>query len=440
METKDRNSQILELAIPAMIENILQTLVGFIDTLMISKIGLVAITAIGISNNIFSIYLAIFIAIGIGTSSLISRNLGGKNPETAKGIAIQSLILSLITGSAFGIITIFFGRFFLQFMRAEEEIISAAAPYFYVVGGFSLFNSLLSTMGSILRGSGDTKTPMAVNTIVNIVNIVVDYILIFGMGPIPALGVLGTAIGTVVARAVGCILMFRKLQNSILSFELRELFLSYDYDELIHLAIPAGLERLMMRLGQVIYFGLIVSMGFKTYAAHTIAGNIEGFTYMAALGFTTAASILVGNSIGNNDKLGAYNFAVQSAKLTSVIMSVGGLIMFFLSPYLARIFTEDLVTISKIVTALRIEAFGQIPIAVSLIMAGALQGLGDTKTPFYNTTIGMWGFRVLGVYILGIKLGMDIAGVWLAILLDLTVRAVFLTYKFKEKTIEVHRR
>lgn len=440
METKDRNSQILELAIPAMIENILQTLVGFIDTLMISKIGLVAITAIGISNNIFSIYLAIFIAIGIGTSSLISRNLGGKNPEAAKGIAIQSLILSLITGTAFGIITIFFGRFFLQFMRADEEIISAAAPYFYVVGGFSIFNSLLSTMGSILRGSGDTKTPMAVNTIVNIVNIVVDYILIFGMGPIPALGVLGTAIGTVVARAVGCILMFKKLQNSILSFELRELFLSYDYDELIHLAIPAGLERLMMRLGQVIYFGLIVSMGVKTYAAHTIAGNIEGFTYMSALGFTTAASILVGNSIGNNDKIGAYNFAVQSAKLSSVIMSVGGLIMFFLSPYLARIFTEDLVTISKIVTALRIEAFGQIPIAVSLIMAGALQGLGDTKTPFYSTTIGMWGFRVLGVYILGIKLGMDIAGVWLAILLDLTVRAVFLTYKFKEKTIDVHRR
>lgn len=196
----------------------------------------------------------------------------------------------------------------------------------------------------------------------------------------------------------------------------------------------------MMRLGQVIYFGLIVYMGVKTYAAHTIAGNIEGFTYMSALGFTTAASILVGNSIGNNDKIGAYNFAVQSAKLSSVIMSVGGLIMFFLSPYLARIFTEDLVTISKIVTALRIEAFGQIPIAVSLIMAGALQGLGDTKTPFYSTTIGMWGFRVLGVYILGTKLGMDIAGVWLAILLDLTVRAVFLTYKFKEKTIDVHRR
>lgn len=161
---------------------------------------------------------------------------------------------------------------------------------------------------------------------------------------------------------------------------------------------------------------------------------------MSALGFTTAASILVGNSIGNNDKIGAYNFAVQSAKLSSVIMSVGGFIMFFLSPYLARIFKEDLVTISKIVTALRIEAFGQIPIAVSLIMAGALQGLGDTKTPFYSTTICMWGFRVLGVYILGIKLGMDIAGVWLAILLDLTVRAVFLTYKFKEKTIDVHRR
>lgn len=175
----------------------------------------------------------------------------------------------------------------------------------------------------------------------------------------------------------------------------------------------------------------------KTYAAHIIAGNIESFTYMPGYGLTTAASILVGNSIGLGNRKEAYEYGVLSAKIGAAIMAIGGIVLFIGSPWFATWFTDDSEAIKKIITALRIDTFAQIPLAVSLIFAGALQGLGDTKTPLYSTAIGMWGIRVIGVYLLGIRLNMDIAGIWLAILIDLTIRAVFLTYKFRSKTLRL---
>lgn len=435
MMLNEKSQKILDIAIPATIENILQTLVGFIDTLMISKLGLISVTAVGISNNIFAVYLAVIIAVGVGASSLISRYLGAENVSKAKQTAIQSTFLSIIIGIIFGIVTITFSEQILNIMGAEREVVYKALPYFNIVGGATVFVSMLTLFGSILRATGDAKTPMIVNTAVNIINIVLDYILIFGLGPLPAMGVAGTAIGTVVARIIGSLLMLSKIRHTVLSFKFRDMFPRSNYKALIDLSIPAVLERLIMRLGQVVYFGLIVSIGVKTYAAHTIAGNIESFTYMPGYGLTAAASILVGNSFGAGKNKEAYEYGILSMKIGVLIMSIGALILFFGSPWFATWFTDDSEAIGKIIIALRIDAFAQIPVAISLICAGALQGSGDTKSPLYSTAIGMWGIRVLGVYILGIKLGMDIAGVWLSILIDLILRSVFLTVKFRNRTL-----
>lgn len=436
MKINNRSKRILDLAIPSTIESVLQTLVGFVDTLMIAKIGLLAVTAVGISNNIMAVYLAVFIALSVGTSSLISRYLGGRDQASARKIAIQATGLSLITGLLFGGVTLVFARPLLQIMGADADVVTAAMPFFLVVGGGSVFMSLLSTFGSILRATGDTKTPMQVNAAVNVFNVIIDYILIFGVGPIPALGVLGTAIGTVVARIIGTTIMFQKISKTDLAFGIRELAIPSNYRELVNLSVPAAVERLAMRLGQVLYFGLIVSMGVKTYAAHSIAGNIESFTYMPAFGLATAASILTGNSMGNGKPQEAYKYGMASVKIGASIMAVGGFFLYVGAPWFASWFTKDLIAIGKIVTALRIDAFAQIPLAFSLILAGALQGIGDTKSPLYSTLIGMWGIRVVGIYILGIGLKMDIAGVWLSILFDLTIRAIFLTLRFRHKTIK----
>ena len=210
MENLKKN-KIIQLAVPATVENVLQTLVGFIDTLMISKIGLMAVTAVGVANTILNVYLAIFIALGVGTSALIAQKLGAKKATEAQTITNQSIVLAIVIGLLFGLVSIIFGQQLLGVMGASSKVLNYSKEFFFIVGGASVFISLMTIMGSILRATGDTKTPMKVSVIVNIGNIVIDYILIFGLGPIPALGVVGTAIGTVISRMIGCYLLFRKV-------------------------------------------------------------------------------------------------------------------------------------------------------------------------------------------------------------------------------------
>lgn len=424
--------KLLNIAIPATVENLLQTLVGFVDTLMISKIGLLAVTAVGVANTLLAVYLAIFIAVGVGTSTLVSQSLGKANPDRAKEVVAQSTVLTFFVGLCFSLITLLFGKQLLAMMGATKEVMRFSQEFFYLVGGTAFLIALMTVFSSILRATGDAKTPMKISVLVNLLNIVLDYILIFGWGPIPALGVVGTAIGTVVSRLIGCLLLYRKINQTMLKFTLKDIRTKSNFRPLINLSIPAALERLVMRLGQVVYFGLIVAISAKTFAAHTIAGNIESFTYMPGYGLAAAAATTVGFSIGANNKKAAREFGFLAVKYGIGIMTVFGIILFFGSPYFARMFTADSQAISKIVIALRIDAFIQPILAISLILTGALQGMGDTKSPLYSTAIGMWFVRVLGVILFSRVFDLDIAGVWLSILIDIYLRAFYLTYKFRK--------
>lgn len=428
---KLKENRVLSLAIPATIENILQTLVGFIDTLMISRIGLLAVTAVGVANTILNVYLAIFIALGVGSSALIAQYLGANKEKEAQKITNQSFVLAVVVGLFSSLVTLLLGKPLLETMGASAEVLTYSKQFFYIVGGSSVFISLMTVLGSILRATGDTRTPMKVTAIVNIGNIILDYILIFGLGPIPALGVVGTAIGTAVSRLIGTILLVNKVQQSSSPLDFSTLFKKTNYQLLINLTIPATLERLVMRLGQVLYFGLIVSIGAKTFAAHSIAGNIESFTYMPAYGLATAAATLVGNSIGAKDLSKASHYAYSAAKYGVISMSLLGVILFFGSPLFVTLFTNDTEAISQIVTALRIDSFAQPVLAISLITTGSLQGMGDTKSPLYSTAFGMWVIRVVGVIVLSKIFNLGIAGVWLSIAIDLSLRSLFLVYRFK---------
>lgn len=436
---KLKENKILSLAIPATIENILQTLVGFIDTMMISRIGLLAVTAVGVANTILNVYVAVFIALGVGASALIAQYLGANKAKESQKITNQSVVLALVVGLIFSIVSLLFGKPLLATMGASDEVLVYSTQFFYIVGGTSVFISLMTVLGSILRATGDTKTPMKVTAIVNIGNIVLDYILIFGLGPIPALGVIGTAIGTAVSRLIGTILLLNKVQKSTSPIDFSTLFKKSNYKFLINLTIPATLERLVMHLGQVLYFGLIVSIGAKTFAAHSIAGNIESFTYMPAYGLATASATLVGNSIGAKDLSKASHYAYSAAKYGVISMSILGVILFFGSPLFATLFTNDSEAINQIVTALRIDSFAQPVLAISLITTGSLQGMGDTKSPLYSTAFGMWVIRVVGVIVLSKIFNLGIAGVWLSIAIDLSLRSLFLVYRFKKniKTLDI---
>ncbi|WP_045519399.1 MATE family efflux transporter [Neobacillus niacini] len=434
--TKQKIAAIISLAVPAMIENILQTIVGFVDTLFVSRLGLNEVTAVGIANAVLAVYIAIFMALGVGTSSLIARSIGAGDIEKAKSIAHQSTILSGIFGILFGLISLFYSEHLLQLMGAESEVLADGAAYFKIVAIPSIFISLMFTLGSILRAAGDTKTPMKVSWWINILHIGLDYLLIFGIFGVPGFGVEGAAWATVVVRIIGTIALFYYIKKSKISFSFVGKVSKEDSYSILKISTPAAIERLIMRLGQVLYFGLIVKIGADAYAAHMIAGNIETFSYMPGYGLAVAATTLVGQSIGAKRFKDAYAYGMITTVIAIAFMSFIGVLLFILSPWFAVWFTTEKNAVDMVVTALRIDAFAQPALAIGLVLAGALQGAGDTKSPMYSTALGMWVIRILGVYILGIQLSMGIAGVWLAIALDLYVRAIYLFYRFSAYKIK----
>jgi putative MATE family efflux protein len=432
--TKQKIFIILSLAVPAMIENVLQTVVGFVDILFLSKLGLNEVTAVGVANAVLAVYMAIFMAIGVGASSLIAKSVGAGNLEQAKAIAKQSTIISSIIGLLFGLITLFFAEPLLRIMGAEPKVLIDGSTYFRIVAIPSIFISLMFIFGSILRAAGDTKTPMKVSWWINFIHIGLDYILIFGLLGFKGLGVAGAAWATVIVRILGTIALYYYIKKSKVSFSLckgSSLNSKQFTSPILKLSTPATIERLIMRLGQVLYFGLIVQIGTKTYAAHTIAGNIETFSYMPGYGLAVAATTLVGQHIGAQRERDAYQYGMLTTSIAVFFMSFIGILLFFLSPWFASWFTTDKNAIDMVVTALRIDAFAQPALAASLALTGALQGAGDTKGPMYSTAIGMWVIRVIGTYVLGIQLGLGIAGVWLSIAIDLFVRAIFLFFRFR---------
>jgi putative MATE family efflux protein len=316
-------------------------------------------------------------------------------------------------------------------MGAEPQVLADGVVYFRIVAVPSILISLMTVLGSILRAAGDTKTPMKVGIWINLIHVVLDYVLIFGLFGYGGWGIAGAAYATVIVRLIGVAALYVYIRKSKLSFSLWTRDSGEFALPLLRLSGPAAAERLIMRLGQVLYFGLIIRLGTDVYASHTIAGNIEIFSYMPGYGLAVAATTLVGQQLGAGRKEDAYHYGLLSAAVAVVFMSFVGVLLFFFSPLAATWFTDQADVIQMVTTALRIDAFAQPFLAIGLVVTGALQGAGDTKSPMYSTAIGMWLVRVLGVYVLSVQLEMGIAGIWLSIAIDLFIRAVFLLWRFR---------
>lgn len=425
---------ILALAIPAMIENILQVLIGTVDTYFIGRIGTEAIAGVGVTNLIMNIYISFFLAIGVGTTALVSRSIGGKDIDRANDSVKQSIIIALGIGLVFGVLNLIFARDILSLLGADESVIKYAMPYFLSVAVPSVFLCLMMVLSSSLRGAGDTKTPMKIGVVSNIINIILDYILIFGAFNFQGLGILGAGIATTISRIVGVILLLLSVKGNRLKIHI-DIFKKWEVNldiikSISKIGLPAGIEKLIMRFGQLAYGGLIIMIGTKAYAAHNIAGTIEAYSYLPGMGFGVAAATLVGQNLGAKSPEEAKEFGLVSNFLATIFMVVVGIIFYIFAPALAGIFSKDPQVIEQVIKVLRIIAFFQPFLCMTLVITSALQGAGDTKFPMYSTLLGIWGIRVLGVYLLGIKLNMGLVGVWLAYALDIVVRGTILLIRF----------
>ena len=425
---------ILCLALPGMLENILQVLLGIVDIYFVGKIGTKAIAGVGVTNLTMNVYIAFFLALSIGSGALISRYTGQKSKEYVSTALNTSIGMGLLVALCFGFLNLILAKEILALLGAGEDILAYAYPYFIAVAVPCVFLCLQMILSSALRAGGDGKTPLKVVAITNLVNIILDYILIFGLFNFSGFGVVGAGLATSLARLIGVILLVKYIKNIHPDFHisLTNIFKPQKamVKRLTKISLPAAGEKLIMRSGQIIYGGMIIRIGTAAYAAHNIAGTIESLSYLPGTGFSIAAAALVGQNLGKRDKKTAKKMAADAYFLSVILMVTLGAIFFVGAPFLASIFTKDPIVKDLVIKVLRIIALFQPFLAITLVMTAALQGAGDTKFPMYTSLIGIWGVRVLGVYILSIHFNFGLIGVWLAYALDITLRGTILLIRF----------
>lgn len=442
-DNKESIKTILTLAFPIIIENILQILLGTADSYFVSKLDSTAIAGIGLTNLIMNIYISFFLAIGVGTTAVVSRYYGMNNFRKTVDAIKQSIILSVIISISLGIFSLLFSKHIFYLLGADNNLMLYTIPYFKAVAVPSVFLSLLMILSSSLRGIGDTKSPMIAVGISCILNIVLDYFFIFGFLDFKGFGILGAGIATTLSRFVAVIILLIRFNNkSKITIKIND---RWKIDRkmiktISKIGIPAGLEKLFMRIGQLSYNSFIISFGTTSYVAHNIAGTIDSYTYLPAMGFGVAAATLVGQNLGANNPDKAMKCGLISYVLSTILMMIMGIFIFILAPNLVKIFTNDIEIISLSVYVLRIIVFVQPFLAITMVIASALQGAGDTKYPMYLTLIGIWTFRVGLGYILSNIFGLGLIGIWLALSFDIAIRGIVLLRRFikgKWKNINV---
>lgn len=437
--SKDRH-EVLKVAFPAIGEAYLLNLVGIADMFFISKLGLIAINAVGIVNVYSMTYIGVFIALSSAASIIMSRGKGAKNAVQIRDGFYQGMILATAIGAAIGLLSVLFRIPLLNVMGAESEVLDSAIPYFVIVIGASPLIAWFTSIGAAFRSLGDTTTPFRIGIEMNVVHIILDYIFIFGLGTWEGWGIAGAAVATVLARLYGVIRLLTRLRKTEVMADLHSKLFTAKWPllwQMTKLAVPAAGERLFMRLGQVLYFGMIVRMGVEVYAAHNIAGTVTTFAYTIGTGFSVAATALIGRSIGEGDLEKANHYRHWTYIYSSISMTLVTIILFLSSPWLGLAFTENQYVISLLMIALGIDIVSQPFLASVLVNTAAIQAGGNTLYPMFVTAAGMWGIRTIGVYLFGVVVGLGLPAVWISIAADNMFRALlFFQYRRKGKWVK----
>lgn len=435
------------LAWPAIVEQLLQTCVSYVDAAMVGSIGVNATAAVAVSTTLFWLFIGIVNGFGVGYSVMVGKALGEGNLEKSREVIRQSVVMMLIVGTIITVITeAFLAPNLADWMGAEESIHKDVENYLRIVGMVMTFEVFIIVAGAIIRCCGDTKTPMIYNLFNNIANIVFNFIFIYPAREVEILGLkfniwgagmgvegaaMGTALAAVVSGSLMLITLFKGNLNVKISLRDRYKFNTKINREMMNLAIPVALERTIHQSGQMVVTGLATGLGNIAVAAHQLANTAESICFMPTFGFSVASTTMISQSVGAGDKSLAKTYAKLSIKYGILVMLISATLMFIFAPQLMSLFIKDEDVIALGATVLRIQAFGEIGLAISNISSGIFKGTGDTKWPFYIAVIGMWIVRIIPAIILINIFDFGLAGIWIPMALDWTVRAGISLYRFK---------
>ncbi len=423
------------LAWPVAAEMALQTVTMVVDMAMVGRLGPDAVAAVGLSFRPVFFIMSIFLGVGAGTTALVARFIGAGDRDLANRTMHQSLLFSFPIALVLTGILGTLSAQVIDFMGAEPGVLPLGALYVRTLSPGLLFAFLGMVATSGLRGAGDTRTPMRVNAALNVLNIGLNYVLIFGHLGFPALGVQGAALGTALSRGLGGLLLVGILFSDrvVLSIPLRSIA-RWDSQlvlRILRVGFPAMMERALLSSAMVLHLRMLATQGTTVVAASTLSMNIEEISFLPAIGLSVAASTTVGQMLGAGEPDGAEKSGWQSSYLSMAFMGFMGLLFLLIPHHLLAIYGAkgELLTLS--VVFLQIVGLCQIPMALSNVFAGGLRGAGDTTSVMIVTLICTWAIRLGFTYVTLFVLQLGPVIAFYGMLADWAVRAVFLTLRFR---------
>ena len=416
---------ILGLAWPTMLEQLMQTAVQYIDTAMVGSLGTQATAAVGATTTVNWLIGSSISALAVGFLSFIAKAYGAKDQESASNAVAQAVLTVLFTGTLFTVLTVGLSGMIPVWMQVEEGIRPLASRYFLILYLPMLPRTATIIFGTVLRSAGDTKTPMKVGLVVNIINVVLNFLLIYPTRQLSVLGfsftmpgadlgVIGAAIASAVAFAVGgiqiTVVLWRRPMVSPRGRSIRPNM--GILRPCLKVALPNMLQRFGTSLGYVAFASMINSLGEVATAAHTIANTVESAFYIPGYGMQTAAATLAGNAYGAGDKQRMKDLVAMFIPIEILLMILSGGALFAAAPYLVDIFSDSPQVIGLGTTVLQMVAVSEPFYGFSIILEGMMQGVGKTKEPFWYNIAGMWGVRIVGTFICTQLLTFGLVSAW----------------------------
>lgn len=434
---------VMALAWPTMVEQLMQTVVQYIDTAMVGQLGTHATAAVGGTGTVAWLVNSTISAIGIGFLAYISQACGAGEQQRAKKASAQAVLSVLVVGLFFTALTLSLSSYVPVWMQIDPAIQELSAQYFFILYSPMLFRTASIIFGTVLRAAGDSKTPMIAGLAVNAINIVLNFFLIYPSRTITILrwnvflpgagmGVIGAGIASAAAYAVGGILITIALLRHPTISPLGQK-MHPDFAVLrpcLKVALPNALQRFATSFGYVVFASMINSLGEVATAAHTIANTVESAFYIPGYGMQAAAATLAGNAWGARDQGRIRDLTRLIIPVEVAMMVVSGGLLFVFAPQMMSIFNKDVAVITLGAAVLRMVALSEPFYGVSIILEGMMQGMGNTVKPLVLNITGMWGVRILGTFICIVFLHYGLVSAWACMIahnLMLFVAFVFLS-------------
>lgn len=432
-------SVVFWLALPVLGEQLLNSMVAWNDTYLAGRISAVATSAVGFGAYIGWLVSMFFSLVGIGATAIVARSIGAGNRRDANVATNQAVMLSLILGVATTAALYAAAPGLIRILGLSPEAAPIAIRFIRTdVWGY-LAESLTFIGAAALRGAGNTRTPMKLIGAVNIVNAIASWILTFGIGSWPGLSTPGIAMGNVVARNVGGVMTLFLLLRGCNDLRLSSSLLAPRLDwiwRILRIGLPASADGVLMWIGHFLFLRVITHAPHNgaadvMFAAHIIGIRVESLSYLPAFAFSVAASTLVGQNLGAGNPDRAIACVHQARRQGLYMLLFTGALFLFGAPVIFRLLTNAPDVVACGVPALRALAFIQPFVAILIVYLGALRGAGDTLLPMIFTVVGILGLRVPIAYLGGVVLRGGLIGVWSGMFVDLIVRSMLMTWRFR---------